>query len=723
MTVRTNSPTKVPSVLTIPAGVSPELRRYLEQLTETIEIRLGRRGDQRDRAVTLRELIDSGLAKDLLSTPFDPNTSGNTGFVQPGQALQDLAEPPAPTGFTAVGTFSQVVLNWDYPTYANHSFTEVWRHDADSIGDAQLIGVQAGRIFVDPVGSGATRYYWARHVNTDSVAGPFNSASGTSATTATDVQHMLTLLSGAITSSELATSLSGPIGNLPADTQAAIDLKKANIPTFSMTSFALGDIVKESGSGTKLYIAIQAVPSSGKALTNTNFWKLYGDYNSLKTATDTAASDITDINTISSTSNSAAAVKLAAVDAILFDSDGNEIVSATNLSTMSSTVLDSDGNARASASQIDQLSASYTNPETGAANNVTLQQALETSASEVDGLRGQYTVKLDTNGAAAGFGLASTSDDAGNITSEFIVNADRFAIIGSGTTLTNPTGSHNASVPFTVITSQQTINGETVPPGVYMTDAFIKNGSIVSAKIGTLSADKLTAGTISADRIGTNSINASKLVLDNASIVSQTINGVPTVVVQDLSVGILTGSLIRADKIMVDNATIDTDSSNRLIIKDLGVDTLQIAGNACTVPTSAYTATSVSLTNSQGEVTVQTISYTASGVPVLLTGAFVALPNSGRSHQVRAQIKQTFSNGTSEVVLTQEKAGSGSGTGNHYFNLTVTHTPVTAVGSTTPATGTVTYILTYENLGATAQAAAIGSAVSDRHLSGIEVKK
>ena len=54
MTVRTNKPTKVPAAPPVPASVSPELRRYLEQIAETIEIRLGRRGDQRDRAVTLR---------------------------------------------------------------------------------------------------------------------------------------------------------------------------------------------------------------------------------------------------------------------------------------------------------------------------------------------------------------------------------------------------------------------------------------------------------------------------------------------------------------------------------------------------------------------------------------------------------------------------------------------------------------------------------------------
>ena len=31
------------------------------------------RGDPQDRAITLRELIDSGLAKTLKANPFDPN--------------------------------------------------------------------------------------------------------------------------------------------------------------------------------------------------------------------------------------------------------------------------------------------------------------------------------------------------------------------------------------------------------------------------------------------------------------------------------------------------------------------------------------------------------------------------------------------------------------------------------------------------------------------------
>ena len=208
---RTNTPTQVPSMPKVPADASPEMRRYLEALSQAVTIRLGRRGDPRDRAVTLRELIDSGLATELAMTPFDPNRSGNAGFGPSGQFLTDLAVPPAPTGFTVNGAFSQINLNWNFPTYSNHSHTEVHVHTSDVIGDATLLGIQTGRVFIDPVGSGESRYYWVRHVNTQGIAGPFNAAAGTFGQTATDVTHILGLLTNSITFGQLAQTLSDSI--------------------------------------------------------------------------------------------------------------------------------------------------------------------------------------------------------------------------------------------------------------------------------------------------------------------------------------------------------------------------------------------------------------------------------------------------------------------------------------------------------------------------------
>jgi hypothetical protein len=63
-------------------------------------------------------------------------------------------------------------------------------------------------------------------------------------------------------------------------------------------------------------------------------------------------------------------------------------------------------------------------------------------------------------------------------------------------------------MPFIVRTSATTINGVSVPAGVYITDGYIQNGTITnakiadatidSAKIASLAADKITAGSITA---------------------------------------------------------------------------------------------------------------------------------------------------------------------------------------------------------------------------------
>ena len=112
MTVRTIKPTKVPGIPKPPSDVSIQLRRYLDSLSEALEIRLGRRGDVRDRAITLRELIDTGLAVDLANNPFNPNNPSND-FGNP-QATNsgDVETPTAPTGVTGAGGYAVAQVYW-----------------------------------------------------------------------------------------------------------------------------------------------------------------------------------------------------------------------------------------------------------------------------------------------------------------------------------------------------------------------------------------------------------------------------------------------------------------------------------------------------------------------------------------------------------------------------------------------------------------------------------
>ena len=160
------------------------------------------------------------------------------------------------------------------------------------------------------------------------------------------------------------------------------------------------------------------------------------------------------------------------------------------------------------------------------AANAAAIQTLATTTAGPDGATAQYTIKLDTNNYISGFGLSSASNAAGANTSAFAIRADEFYIA-------NPAGPSVApAMPFIVRTSAATINGVEVPAGVYMTDAFIQNGTITNAKIANLAVDdakidslsaaKITTGFLSADRIQAGSLDAKIANIDTAVITSGT---------------------------------------------------------------------------------------------------------------------------------------------------------------------------------------------------------
>ena len=767
--------------LSVPAGWSQQDRRFGESVKQNLDTLQGLRGDKLDRAVTFRDLLDTGL---VTLAQGITNFDGNASSVAVVNEVANLEIPPAPTNLQADGAFQNIILTWDLKLYAGHSFVQVWRHTSDVIASATMVAQVSGftGIYADAVGSGKTFYYWVRAINENNIPGPFNSSTGTQGQTAVDVNHLLGVLNGAITSSELANSLTTRIDLIDAaDTvvnsvayrvaqeasarAAAISAEataRANaisalilneIPLYDSTAaYAVGQIVRISNTNSKLYICIQAVgASSSVAITDTNYWKLYGDYDSLKSSTDTSAAAITQINTISSSSTSAAALainglnsevfasdgssllatasalnvvetevfpqgtasasrldtldaevfasdgssllataaalstvqtevfpqgtssasrldtldaevfnsdgtsklatasalsalntevfgssgatssridtldtevfnsdgtarlatasalsslntevfgsgggtssridtldtevfnsdgssklatasavstletevfpngtsnasRLDALDNVLFDSSGNAIVSATNLTTMKNQILDTNGNATATATQMQQLGSSYTNPLDGTANDVSLQVALETSASQVNGLRGQYTVKVDANGAVAGFGLATTSTSLGTGESEFYVNADRFAIMRGGSDTTA------AVTPFVVQATATIIGGELVPAGVYMTDAFIKNGSIVAAKIADATIDNAKIANISAEKINAGKISTSRLNIDGTTLTSINVTDPNTgAVVPTLSVNQISANKINTGTLNANNVTI-----------------------------------------------------------------------------------------------------------------------------------------------------------------------
>lgn len=171
---------------------------------------------------------------------------------------------------------------------------------------------------------------------------------------------------------------------------------------------------------------------------------------------------------------------------------------------------------------------------------------ISTQASSIDGMQAIYTVKIDNNGYLSGFGLMSDIADGGAPVSRFIASVDQFAVAAPTTSLlarangtaysvgqvrtapgstsmmlvckaagtsgmSAPTVTWNigalvsdggvvwqvaSRVPFAVMTSAMTIDGTSVPAGVYLDGAFIHNASINSLQVGGITADKILSAVV-----------------------------------------------------------------------------------------------------------------------------------------------------------------------------------------------------------------------------------
>ena len=203
--------TKLPALKNIPPKTDRELKIALDSIKEALEVRLGQRGDPLDRAVTLRELEDSGIVKvknkKLGVTGGITTPPGGGGITTP---------PPAPSTLEASAAFTTITLSWTKASYGNHAYSEVWRSQANDLGGAVRVATTNAFVYTDEVGYNSEQYYWVRYVSATDVVGPWNDVEGTSATTAADVGTVMQQLS-----EELA-NLPG-FTNLQNDMQVVVD--------------------------------------------------------------------------------------------------------------------------------------------------------------------------------------------------------------------------------------------------------------------------------------------------------------------------------------------------------------------------------------------------------------------------------------------------------------------------------------------------------------------
>ena len=474
--------TKIPALKNIPAQIDTETKLALESMKEALEVRLGRRGDPKDRAVTHRDLVDSGLATDLAKAPYNPNIAGATGFGPAADEVGDVVVPPAPTSLTATGLFTEVLLAWNQSTntapYRNHGFTEIWRSQNEDLSSAVLVGTTNAFIYTDKgLEYDSTYYYWVRFISTTNTPGVYsNMASGT---TVENIGATMTALS------ETLADLPG-YNLLATSTTAATIIKSSSEPSTRGNGDALqpNDIWFDTDDG-QIYTRN----------TSNNAW--------------VAGRDATLVNVFGATSftGSTLTAAMATAQSDIVTVTNAQSSTASSLSSLSSTVTSNNNTLTASVNTLNTTTASHTGDLDAM---FVLQVATESNGSK----------------SAAGMVVGSNASNGSGAQSYVQFQADKFAIwngssstapfIVSGGTVfidsariqdgaINTARIANAAIQTAKIGDAQITTAKIA--NLQVTNALIADATIQDAKIVSLNATKISAGLIDAARINVDTLN------------------------------------------------------------------------------------------------------------------------------------------------------------------------------------------------------------------------
>lgn len=268
-------------------------------------------------------------------------------------------------------------------------------------------------------------------------------------------------------------------------------------------------------------------------------------------------------------------------------------------------------------------------------NDPTGSQAFIDLQSNVDGLNAQYYLRLQSGGYISGFGLGTNG-----ATSDFIIHADKFAI-GKPTTVD---GEVTPSYAFVYQATASVINGVTVPAGLYLDSAYIKNGSITTAHIGDAQIDaaKIKDAAITSAKIGDAQITNAKV--SNGAIGS---------------INIVDGAVTTAK------------------IGDLQVDTLKIKDQAVTFAVAGQGVSALTITTNGGRV-------------IILIGITCSLKRSTTATELQLYLQLRRNGAAINTMIFRSQTGDAA------YDLILNIQQSLPAIMDTPAAGTYTYELFFD---------------------------
>ena len=564
------------SNLQVPPSWSNQDRRFGDSLKENLDVLLGHRGDPLDRAVTFQDLLDTGILKLASGVSLFAGETAN--LVPESQDFPDLAIPPAPTNLAANGAFQSILLTWDLSPYKGHSHVEVWRHTSDVIASATLIGQTSGLtgVYSDNVGGNQTFYYWVRAINNNGVAGPFNSSTGTQGQTSADVSFMLSLLTDAITSSQLVSDLTTPI-NAVSSLQGVV----GNIETYTgyVSSYSGANLLSRIGTTDT---AINTINGSITSLNST--------VSSLSTNVSNLQSSVTDLTANVGTVyvQTSAPTGTIATNSRWYDSDddmkahfynGSSWVSledpriASNensITSLNAQVFNSDGSARlATGSALSALDTTVTN----------LNGTLTTVSSDVTSLKG---VVFDESGNSQ----IATSSALSNLTTQVTSNDGDISTLNAEVTeleseVFNSDGSARLATGSAVSSLTDTVNVQGNNISSLQTDVSTLEGAVFDAsgtlKLATTLAVSGLVNEIDAIYDGDNPSVVKTIQTDVTALESEVFNADGT---GRLATGSALGGLTNTVTAIYDGDNPSTVKSLQTDVSSLNAEVFDSSGNS-----------------------------------------------------------------------------------------------------------------------------------------------
>lgn len=420
--------------------------------------------------------------------------------------------PPAVAFLTTTSELFGIGIKWGFPAGAEDTQrTELWYGPVNDLAAATKLADLAhpqADYSMQALKAGAQFFFWARLVDRTGNVGPFYPhGNGVMGQASADAAPVLELIAGQIGRTELGQDINDEIDKIPG-LQAQIDALDGLSAYDPEQTYLEGDLVVV---GKRIYQATQLVPVDTSP-PNAAYWVDVGQV--LVTANGLARQ--VEINTTSITELDGAvlaqASSLQALQSAYRDDTGEGDLADALQGYNASASFAQEVKTRASqnaamvqrqtelTAEVGEVSGSVSELESVVvtdreATSQAIQQVRaeigETSAAvqvvsqaqaDTDGkFSTMYSVKMQVNAdgqlVAAGFGLGIEQDEEGVLQSQFLVSADRFAIVST-------LAGGQAFTPFTVQDGQ-----------VFMRSTFIQDGTISNAKIGNyIASNNYVAG-------------------------------------------------------------------------------------------------------------------------------------------------------------------------------------------------------------------------------------